>query len=247
MSTIDTSTWNPDADLNTAIEGIPLNSDAGIAQTWQALRVLMAAVKGDGDAIKAMIDVMQGATASADGASGLVPQPLAGDQDKVLKGDGTWGNAPFPALGTASRAVQTDANGALAVSSVTTTELGCLSGVASSIQTQLDGKADVEDVSSTFTWETEETPAHFFAYRVGKFVSIFYQGAAKTHSNGNLLGTTTLTVSNQTFVTFVKNTNAYGTVIVKPETGGSSSIKVNAISSSSASGRIYFNGSMLLA
>lgn len=91
MSTIDTSTWNPVADLNTAIEGIPLNESASIAQTWQALRILMAAVKGDGDAIKAMIDVMQGATASADGASGLVPKPEAGDQDKVLKGDGTWG------------------------------------------------------------------------------------------------------------------------------------------------------------
>ena len=91
MSTIDTSTWNPDADLNVEIEGIPLNSDASIAQTWQALRILMAAVKGDGDAIKSMIDVMQGATASADGASGLVPKPEAGDQDRVLKGDGTWG------------------------------------------------------------------------------------------------------------------------------------------------------------
>ncbi len=32
-----------------------------------------------------------GATASADGASGLVPKPEAGDQDKFLKGDGTWG------------------------------------------------------------------------------------------------------------------------------------------------------------
>ncbi len=90
MSTVDTSSWNPDADLNTAIEGIPLNSNAGIAQTWQALRVLMAAVKGDGDAIKAMVSVMEGATVSADGASGLVPKPEAGDQDKFLKGDGTW-------------------------------------------------------------------------------------------------------------------------------------------------------------
>ena len=101
MSTIDTSTWNPDADFNVEIEGIPLNSDASIAQTWQALRALMAAVKGDGDAIKSMIDVMQGATASADGASGLVPKPEAGDQDKFLKGDGTWGDlaaSDIPAL-----------------------------------------------------------------------------------------------------------------------------------------------------
>lgn len=91
MSTVDTSGWSPDTEQNVSIEGIPLNADAGIAQTWQALRVLMAAVKGDGDAIKSMVDVMQGATASTDGASGLVPKPEAGDQDKVLKGNGTWG------------------------------------------------------------------------------------------------------------------------------------------------------------
>lgn len=34
-----------------------------------------------------------GATASTDGVQGLVPGPLAGDEDKVLKGDGTWGDA----------------------------------------------------------------------------------------------------------------------------------------------------------
>lgn len=38
--------------------------------------------------------VMTGATASADGASGLVPQPLAGDEGKFLKGDGTWATIP---------------------------------------------------------------------------------------------------------------------------------------------------------
>ena len=33
---------------------------------------------------------MTGATAEGDGMQGLVPQPKAGDQDKVLYGDGTW-------------------------------------------------------------------------------------------------------------------------------------------------------------
>lgn len=33
-----------------------------------------------------------GATSSTDGAAGIVPKPLAGDQNKYLKGDGTWGN-----------------------------------------------------------------------------------------------------------------------------------------------------------
>lgn len=37
-----------------------------------------------------MQTVMTGATASTDGAKGLVPKPFAGDQDKYLKGDGTW-------------------------------------------------------------------------------------------------------------------------------------------------------------
>lgn len=32
-----------------------------------------------------------GATASTDGVAGLVPAPVAGDEGKVLKGDGTWG------------------------------------------------------------------------------------------------------------------------------------------------------------
>lgn len=132
MSTIDTSTWSPDSDLNVDIGGIPLNSDASIAQTWQAIQMLMAALKGDTSEIKLTINqpdgttivatnqtltvvdnghahtianvaglqtalngkasnaVMQGATASADGVSGLVPKPEAGDQGKFLKGDGTW-------------------------------------------------------------------------------------------------------------------------------------------------------------
>lgn len=34
---------------------------------------------------------MEGATSSANGVSGLVPRPASGDQNKVLKGDGTWG------------------------------------------------------------------------------------------------------------------------------------------------------------
>lgn len=38
----------------------------------------------------------QGATSSADGLGGKVPKPLAGQQDKVLKADGTWGDNVTP-------------------------------------------------------------------------------------------------------------------------------------------------------
>lgn len=36
------------------------------------------------------IQVMTGATADAAGTSGLVPAPVAGEQDKFLRGDGVW-------------------------------------------------------------------------------------------------------------------------------------------------------------
>lgn len=39
------------------------------------------------------IPEMTGATSAANGVAGLVPAPAAGDEDKVLKGDGTWGEA----------------------------------------------------------------------------------------------------------------------------------------------------------
>ena len=38
----------------------------------------------------------QGATASADGTGGKVPKPLAGQQEKFLKADGTWGDGVTP-------------------------------------------------------------------------------------------------------------------------------------------------------
>lgn len=38
------------------------------------------------------ISSMKGATALNDGAAGLVPAPVAGDQAKFLRADGTWGN-----------------------------------------------------------------------------------------------------------------------------------------------------------
>lgn len=39
------------------------------------------------------IPEMTGTTSSANGTAGLVPAPAAGDENKVLKGDGTWGEA----------------------------------------------------------------------------------------------------------------------------------------------------------
>lgn len=59
----------------------------------------------------------QGATASTDGTGGTVPQPHAGDEGKVLKGDGSWG-AYLPlsggALTGALEVVNVNVNGCVA-------------------------------------------------------------------------------------------------------------------------------------
>ena len=44
-----------------------------------------------------ILGLMQGATANTNGASGLVPQPMAGQQDLFLRGDGQWAD-PTTAL-----------------------------------------------------------------------------------------------------------------------------------------------------
>lgn len=39
-----------------------------------------------------LVGIMQGATSTTNGRAGLTPVPMAGDQNKFLRGDGTWAN-----------------------------------------------------------------------------------------------------------------------------------------------------------
>ena len=67
---------------------------AGIVQLNNAVNSTSTTTAATANAVKTAYDqavlVMSGATSSADGATGRVPQPLKGDQTKYLKGDGTW-------------------------------------------------------------------------------------------------------------------------------------------------------------
>ena len=68
-------------------EGIPTNSLLvydGLQEKWvnKTLQEVMSLV----------VDVMIGATADNNGTAGLVPTPLAGQQDLYLKGSGEWAN-----------------------------------------------------------------------------------------------------------------------------------------------------------
>ncbi len=57
--------------------------------------------KAVGDALK-NIKIMTGASQDNSGASGLVPAPSAGSQERFLRGDGTWANIPEYSLATSS-------------------------------------------------------------------------------------------------------------------------------------------------
>lgn len=71
------------------------NRKANKSTTLKGYGITDAYTKAETDAklaTKAADVVMTGAGASAAGAKGLVPAPAAGDQNKYLRGDGTWSN-----------------------------------------------------------------------------------------------------------------------------------------------------------
>ena len=94
---------------------------------------------------------MIGATSSAKGKPGVVPEPAVGDQAKFLRGDGTWQNVPTPSLSglgvTATAAELNIMDGVTA----TTAELNYVDGVTSNIQTQLNGKLSTSGTAAKAT------------------------------------------------------------------------------------------------
>lgn len=50
--------------------------------------------KSISEVLSSIVEGMKGATATEAGEAGLVPAPAAGDQNKFLKGDGTWAEVP---------------------------------------------------------------------------------------------------------------------------------------------------------
>lgn len=78
------------------IEDIEINS--GNLNTGDILVYDDSTNKWVTSSFSAIADVMVGATASVDGSAGIVPAPLAGSQNKFLRGDGTWADVDFSGL-----------------------------------------------------------------------------------------------------------------------------------------------------
>lgn len=110
---IDLSGYVTTSDLNTALADYTTTTDLATLLALKQNILLSSAISVGGvskstveDTLKALadevnsVDVMTGATASENGTSGLVPQPLIADKDKFLKGDGTWKDVNTNFVGT---------------------------------------------------------------------------------------------------------------------------------------------------
>lgn len=119
------STLNPGQSATASITGTPeqpvLNlgipkGDTGSIENLYATQIPVS--ESDSRNVKQVLDsklesvpVMGGATASDPGASGLVPAPAAGDQDKFLKANGSWANVPNPQVMTGATATDPGSSG----------------------------------------------------------------------------------------------------------------------------------------
>jgi hypothetical protein len=92
-------------------------------------------------------DAMTGATSGAAGAAGIVPAPAAGDQDSVLRGDGTWGPAPVT-YSTTEQAIGTWIDGSTIYRKVYTGTWSASGNVSVTVVTD----ASVDSIIATGGW-----------------------------------------------------------------------------------------------
>lgn len=146
---------------------------------------------------------MTGATASADGAHGLVPQPLMGDELKFLRGDGTWANVVIPPQSYVgmiihSTTLDTEAKVIAQYGGSTWVQhsgyflRGAASGVTANSATKTGGSDDAVVVAHTHTQNAHShSPAHgtnFGVYGSQGTNQFFFQGG--TNNNGNFTDAT---------------------------------------------------------
>lgn len=104
---------------------------------------------------------------------------LNGKQDAITGGASTITSSNL----TANRALVSDASGKVAVSEVTSTELGYLDGVTSNIQTQLNGKLSTAPVTSV---NSKTGAVELTASDVGAQPTITANGFLKGDGSGNI-------------------------------------------------------------
>ena len=121
------------ADLNTAITD---NRSGAVSTVYKDNLTASRAVVSDGSGKIAISAVTSTEVGYLDGVTSAIQTQIDSKQATITGAATTIDDADL----TASRAVVSDGSGKVAVSAVTSTELGYLDGVSSAIQTQIDSK-----------------------------------------------------------------------------------------------------------
>lgn len=148
------------------------------------------------------IDTMTGATSSTPGLAGLVPAPAAGDEDKVLKGDGTWGTAGAP-VGNVVDLIYPVGSIYMSVNSTSPSILfgaGTWERIKNKFLLGTDDEGDENETysypagttggSSTHTLTIDELPSHNHTF-TGSSVDTGNNSVDHTHSYTDYYATTT--------------------------------------------------------
>lgn len=118
-----------------------------------------------------------------DGVTSNVQAQINGKQATITGGATTIADSDL----TASRALVSSSSGKVAVSAVTSTELGYLDGVTSAIQTQLNGKAASSHTQAASTITTGTFPANVKAYETARTTrGLFNEETRASSTTGTL-------------------------------------------------------------
>lgn len=99
---------------------------------------------------------------------------------------------------------------------------------------------DAEDFTDKVTFNESAVRSHCYFIKQGNMVFVAYQGEAKSHSSGEVIVNIPegyRPAKNQIFATFLINANISGLLLIE----SSGDIKINGLSTSNATGRIYAN------
>lgn len=169
-------TWvvPPDTDTNTWVanskdnDGYVLKGTGNASKVWKTDADGNPAWRTDADTT---YSVFTGASASADGAAGLVTKPVIGDQVKFLKGDGTW-------------ATPTDTNTWIANSKTADGYVSAPGAVANKVwKTDANGNPGWRDDADTDTntWQANTKTAEGYVSAPGAVANKVW----KTDASGN--------------------------------------------------------------
>ena len=122
------------------------------------------------------LDIMQGASSSADGEIGLVPKPTMGTANRYLRCDGTWSVPPNTVSTLSSLGITATASELNRLDGITATtkELNYTDGVTSNIQTQINSIKNKIPTTSYTELTGGWGDSSLFLYRIGDMVVFLF-------------------------------------------------------------------------